>query len=317
MAFAREIIQRILQNVRFRVPKTGEKDSYYTIIGNSLVRISNHCTYMYVWDNYLEKNPKCNNMNIVSIVFEDNDDTFHQNCLVLNRDRKKPIVIEEFVYPLHGNANFLTKDEVKNIIKSLKAIGTTNKFKEVTGKGIVNKRISINPTSQNVSVDNYGNNVYTTDIGHGVDYIAESIYNNQETNENKIMNKKQVIRLTESQFKQIVSESVKRIFSEGELSDEEWNEKHRQYSKQCVMDKFEYVLDHGGVGINDFLDEVIDILGCNAADNLAEKLIDNFELRHEYEQEDEILSGGYDRDGNPTITYTGANSGKRCTYALH
>ena len=99
MAFAREIIQRILQNVRFRVPKTGEKDSYYTILGNSLVRISNHCTYMYVWDNYLEKNPKCNNMNIVSIVFEDNDDTFHQNCLVLNRDRKKPIVIEEFVYP--------------------------------------------------------------------------------------------------------------------------------------------------------------------------------------------------------------------------
>ena len=214
MAFAREIIQRILQNVRFRVPKTGEKDSYYTIIGNSMVRISNHCTYMYVWDNYLEKNPKCNNMNIVSIVFEDNDDTFHQNCLVLNRDRKKPIVAEEFVYPLHGNANFLTKDEVKNIIKSLKAIGTTNKFKEVTSKGIVNKRISINPTSQNVSVDIYGNNVYTTDNEPGVDFISESIYNSKEIKENRNMNKKQTIRINENQLRQIVTESVKKVLKE-------------------------------------------------------------------------------------------------------
>lgn len=221
MAFAREIIQRILQIVRFRVPNTGEKDSYYTTIGNSLVRISNHCTYMYVWDNYLEKNPKCNSMNIVSIVFEDNDDTFHPNCLVLKRDRKKPIVVEEIVYPLHGNANYLTKDEEKAIIKSLKAIGTTNKYKEVTGKGIANKRISINPTSQNVSVDIYGNNVYTTDNGHGADFISESVYNYQEIKENKIMNKKQVVRINENQLRQIVTESVKRMLNEGYFLDKD------------------------------------------------------------------------------------------------
>lgn len=52
MAFAREIILQILRNIRFRVPQKGERDSYYTILGNTLVRVSNHCTYMYVWDNY-------------------------------------------------------------------------------------------------------------------------------------------------------------------------------------------------------------------------------------------------------------------------
>ena len=213
MAFAREIFQHIKQFIPFQ-RADNEKDSHYTVIGNALVRISNHCSYMYVWDNFLEKNPKSKGMKIVSIVFEEKEDTFHPNCLVLNRDRKKPIVVEEFVYPLHGNANFLTKDEVKNIIKSLKAIGTTNKFKEVTSKGIVNKRISINPTSQNVSVDIYGNNVYTTDNEPGVDFISESIYNSKEIKENRNMNKKQTIRINENQLRQIVTESVKKVLKE-------------------------------------------------------------------------------------------------------
>ena len=57
MAFAREIIKKILENVRFRVPNTEEKESYYTQIGNTLLRISNHCTRLFVWDDILEKNP--------------------------------------------------------------------------------------------------------------------------------------------------------------------------------------------------------------------------------------------------------------------
>lgn len=43
--------------------------------------------------------------------------------------------------------------------------------------------------------------------------------NNQETNENKIMNKKQVIRLTESQFHQIVKETVKNVLRKGTLKE--------------------------------------------------------------------------------------------------
>lgn len=55
MAFSREIIKKVLQYVQFRVPATEEKDSYYTQIGDTLVRLSNHCTRLYVWDDILEK----------------------------------------------------------------------------------------------------------------------------------------------------------------------------------------------------------------------------------------------------------------------
>ena len=73
MAYSREIIKKILQNVRFRVPTTEEKDSYYSEIGNTLIRVSNHCTRLRVWDYMLEKNPKWKGKPIISIVFEDGE----------------------------------------------------------------------------------------------------------------------------------------------------------------------------------------------------------------------------------------------------
>ena len=68
MAFAREIFQQIKNHIRFQ---QAEKDSHYTILGSTIVRISNHCTHMKVWENYFEKHPKYEGMKIVSIVFED------------------------------------------------------------------------------------------------------------------------------------------------------------------------------------------------------------------------------------------------------
>ena len=78
MAYSREIIKKVLQYVRFRVPQTEQKNSYYTEIGNTLVRISNHCTRLRVWDEILEKNPKWKGKPIISIVFEDDEDTFDE-----------------------------------------------------------------------------------------------------------------------------------------------------------------------------------------------------------------------------------------------
>ena len=57
MAYSREIIKKVLEYVRFRVPQTEEKNTYYTEIGSTLVRISNHCTRLRVRDEILEKNP--------------------------------------------------------------------------------------------------------------------------------------------------------------------------------------------------------------------------------------------------------------------
>lgn len=54
---AREAFITIKQKIRFQQTDK-EADSHYTILGNTLVRISNHCTWMKIWDNYLQKNPQ-------------------------------------------------------------------------------------------------------------------------------------------------------------------------------------------------------------------------------------------------------------------
>ena len=54
MAYAREIFIAIKQKIRFQQADK-EADSHYTVLGNTLVRISNHCTWMKIWDNYLQK----------------------------------------------------------------------------------------------------------------------------------------------------------------------------------------------------------------------------------------------------------------------
>ena len=96
MAFSREIIKKVLEYVRFRVPQTEEKNSYCTEIGNTLVSVSNHCTWLYRWEEILEKNPKWKGKPIVSIVFEDSGNTFSNKCLVLQKFRVKPIKVMEY-----------------------------------------------------------------------------------------------------------------------------------------------------------------------------------------------------------------------------
>ena len=183
MAFSREIIKKILQNVRFRVPKN-ERDSYYTTINNTLVRVSNHCTRLYVWDNFLEENPKCKGMPIVSIVFEDEEDTFiEEECLVLKRNRKKPVKVKEYVYRLQGNPHFIEKNDEKLIIQSIKNI--SGQYIDKTGKSESFLRVSRNPGTNE----------------------------NKQYNKNTNMNKK-LIRLTESELKRVIAESVRRALNE-------------------------------------------------------------------------------------------------------
>jgi hypothetical protein len=172
MPFAREIILFILDFIRFRVPRTSEKDSYYTVLGNTLVRVSNHCTWLHIWDDMLEKNPKWKGMRIISIVFEDQNDTFNNNCLVLKSERRKPIRVEEYVYQLNGNAHYLSKDEIKAIINSIKLIERSNSFSDPTGKAIYGPRVSVNPSSTNTTTDKNGNTTYSANYGYGADYVS-------------------------------------------------------------------------------------------------------------------------------------------------
>ena len=133
MAFSREIIKKVLEYVRFRVPQTEEKNSYYTEIGNTLVSVSNHCTWLYRWEEILEKNPKWKGKPIVSIVFEDSGNTFSNKCLVLRRFRMKPIKVMEYVYPLQGNLKFITPQDERLIINGIKQI-EDGKYTDLTNK---------------------------------------------------------------------------------------------------------------------------------------------------------------------------------------
>lgn len=134
MAYSREIIKKVLQYVRFRVPQTEEKNSYYTEIGNTLVRISNHCTRLRVWDEILEKNPKWKGKPIISIVFEDDEDTFDEvDCLVLKRFRMKPIKVTEYVYRLQGDPQFITPQDERLIISGIKQV-QGGKYTDLTNK---------------------------------------------------------------------------------------------------------------------------------------------------------------------------------------
>jgi hypothetical protein len=194
MAFSREIIKKVLQYVRFRVPQTEEKNSYYTEIGNTLVRVSNHCTWLYRWDEILEKNPKWKGKPIVSIVFEDSGNTFSNKCLVLRRFRMKPIKVMEYVYPLQGNPQFITPQDERLIINGIKQI-QGGKYTDLTNKcSEPILRISQNPP----------------------DVPPTKTMNNNENKQyksNTNMNKK-LIRLTESDLHKIVKESVNRILRE-------------------------------------------------------------------------------------------------------
>lgn len=149
MAFAREIIVGIKNKIGFERSET-EKDSYYTLINNTLLRVSNHCTRLYVWDNYLETHPKYKGLPIVSIVFEDDVETFNEDeCLTLKRFRKRPIKVKEYVYRMEGNPQFITKKDESLIIQTIKSV--SGEYVDKTNKSKPYLRISRNPDGGGLS----------------------------------------------------------------------------------------------------------------------------------------------------------------------
>lgn len=242
MAFAREIFQQIKNHIRFQQAEK-EKDSHYTILGSTLVRISNHCTHMKVWENYFEKNPKYEGMKIVSIVFEDEGSTFTKQCLQLVNRRDNPIVVGEYVY---HSAN-LSKLEIKSIIKSLQEMDYSNTYKDATKKCLFYPRLSVNPPSPYKVPDKIAQHI-GNDLFNKLRNYREW---NGITNENKQyknMNRKNTIRLTESELKRVITESVKSILKEYDdnyVDADISNDYNGGYdnNKGYVSESFETVLD--------------------------------------------------------------------------
>ena len=211
MAFAREIFTQIKRNIRFQQSEK-EKDSHYTVLGNTLVRISNHCTYLSIWDNFLEKNPKMKGKKIISIVFEDNGRTFSDECLYLRRYRRKPIKVEEIVYPINGDGKMIQGQEIKSIIKDLQNIASSGQYADSIGKGQRHVRISINPSDDTQNA---------TDIGNSADYRKNSRFSQVGGNsirdrikENRRYKMRQRIRLTEGDLHRIIRKCVNEALNE-------------------------------------------------------------------------------------------------------
>ena len=100
--------------------------------------------------------------------------------------------VMDWVQNSHGKYPY--KDPFENTPKAAKELTKTAKV-SIIGK---------NAVDTNISNGNYG-----------ADYVSESRNNNKtDKNESKIMSKKNTIRLTESDLKRVISESVKNIISE-------------------------------------------------------------------------------------------------------
>ena len=90
--------------------------------------------------------------------------------------------------------------------------------------------------------------------------------NNQQINENKTMNKKQTIRLNESQLRQIVKESVKKVLREDyDGENEMWNAAREYLDCETMLDYIEYLLDNDGL-LDEYahkLDQAFDIMSTH------------------------------------------------------
>jgi hypothetical protein len=205
MAFSREIFKLIFRRIPFRQMAKEGKDSYYTVIGRTMVRISNHCTHMDTWEQYLKEYPHYETYKIISLVFEDYDSTFSEECLYLKQHRKKMIEIDEYVYKLHGNGQLFVKSDVDSIIKSLEDMQATNRFVEKTEKCEQFHRISRNPSGLPPKVDKFPGDDYYTKLTHYREW-------NGQISEDK-SNKHIIKTINENQLKQIVAEAVRKILN--------------------------------------------------------------------------------------------------------
>lgn len=236
MAFAREIFQQIKNHIRFQQAEK-EKDSHYTILGSTLVRISNHCTHMKVWENYFEKNPQYEGMKIVSIVFEDEGSTFTKQCLQLVNRRDNPIVVGEYVY----HSASLSKLEIKSIIKSLQEMDYSNTYKDATKKCLFYPRLSVNPPPPYKVPDKIAQHI-GNDLFNKLRNYREWNGIINENKQYKNMNKKNTIRLTESELKKVITESVKRVLKEDNFFNQVDSSRQTGNAKE-VMEIYKFLTD--------------------------------------------------------------------------
>lgn len=190
-----QAVQAISDNGGFK--SNAQDTSFYRVYTTQgskpiQVRVSNHGTHLWTWydRNY---NPSAS-INICIVLSQNGENNTNTSVDMRIKDEqgkvigeRKPFEVTQYVYncqELNNNDAALINQAVLNIWRN----GSfTDPLVNTPKKALVQR---LQPTPK------------------------QNTENNQKTNENKIMNKKQVIRLNESQLKQIVTESVKRVLKE-------------------------------------------------------------------------------------------------------
>lgn len=190
MVNAFELITDIVQVINARPNKA--KNSYYKALDSRtgmngkipLVRISNHKTHCITWLGDIRDLGTAMRFPAnyyFSIVIENEPSQKDENVPV----RVRPFTVHEYTFKQEESE----ESDIHTIIQDVKGIFTTGEFANSTGKG------KYDPVNAKVVQQ------------------AQPTTNN-ETNESKNMNKKNIIRLTESDLKRVIAESVKNIISE-------------------------------------------------------------------------------------------------------
>ena len=243
-----QAVQAISDNGGFK--SNAQDTSFYRVYTTQgskpiQVRVSNHGTHLWTWydRNY---NPSAS-INICIVLSQNGENNTNTSVDMRIKDEqgkvigeRKPFEVTQYVYncqELNNNDAALINQAVLNIWRN----GSFTDPLVNTPKKVLVQRLQPTP--------------------------KQNTENNQETNENKIINKKQVIRLTESQFHQIVKESVKQILREENVS-KSFDDEEFQSMIQNIMNeltKLTKYADNRGytIWVNTLSEVFHDIAACN------------------------------------------------------
>lgn len=205
------------------------------------------------------------NSNAETYITHNGNYQFNLSILVrkkFQKNRFKPhnsVVLHEYVY--YGKKMENVENPLSQIVNSIIGYLQTGTYNDTTGVAMVNK------SPQQTSVQTPAANTDTTEN------------NKTDKNESKNMNRKNTIRLTESELKKVITESVKNVLRESRDDKFYYDlEEEMITSRDFVYDKYSQLSKNGTITLSQ-LDGALQSLArtmLTIACNLHDKLPTNY-----------------------------------------
>ena len=130
------VIDRIRRQMIVATDPNDNNNTFYIIHDDLTVRVSDHCSNLWMWDSrYKDREER----KYVSIVFEESD-TYSDDNLVLYRGRNEPLVVEEYVYRISEGEQFSDED-IQKIVQAIKDMNYGDgEYVDSTGKMTYHKK---------------------------------------------------------------------------------------------------------------------------------------------------------------------------------